>query len=257
MNTKAKRILLSILAAGLLAIVFLQILPPSEISSTNASRTVADLRPPKGYTRVDAPQGSPAAFFRSLPLKKPGTKLYYYGGDSLARFQHLSYAVIDLPLLSDAEQCADVAMRLRAEYLYSRHRYLGIRNKLIVGIPLIYLGGGSRGALNSYLRSVYRICNTASLRKQLKQRPLSEVQPGDVFVYKARENKKYGHAITVIDVARNKNGQILIMCAEGNTPARDMHVMKHNGSCWVPLDTKSKRIQIASFHFAPEDLRHW
>ena len=49
----------------------------------------------------------------------------YTGGN--ARFQWLSAAVIDMPMLSNAEQCADMPMRLRSEYLFSQGRYSEIR----------------------------------------------------------------------------------------------------------------------------------
>ena len=49
----------------------------------------------------------------------------YTGGD--ARFQFLSTGVIDIPMLSNSEQCADMTMRVRAEYLFSHGRYSEIR----------------------------------------------------------------------------------------------------------------------------------
>lgn len=51
----------------------------------NAKR-IGDISAPIGYSRVEAPQGSYAAWLRELPLKKKGTKVKLYtGGD--ANFQ--------------------------------------------------------------------------------------------------------------------------------------------------------------------------
>lgn len=53
--------------------------------------------------------------------------LWWYSQTSNARFQWLSAAVIDMPMLSNAEQCADMTMRLRSEYLFCQGRYSEIR----------------------------------------------------------------------------------------------------------------------------------
>ena len=83
----------------------------SRTSNPWNAATIGDISAPVGYTRVD---GSYAEFMRSLPLKKRGSKVQLYtGGD--ARFQFLSTGVIDIPMLSNSEQCADMTMRVRAE----------------------------------------------------------------------------------------------------------------------------------------------
>lgn len=53
--------------------------------------------------------------------------LWWYSQTSNPCFQWLSAAVIDMPMLSNAEQCADMTMRLRSEYLFSQGRYSEIR----------------------------------------------------------------------------------------------------------------------------------
>ena len=113
----------------------------------NAS-TVGDISTPVGYTRVE---GSYAEFMRSLPLKKRGSKVQLYtGGD--ARFLFLSTGVIDIPMLSNSEQCADMTMRLRAEYLFSLGRYSEIRFQDVNGNTLQYQGGASRKALEEAVK---------------------------------------------------------------------------------------------------------
>ena len=82
----------------------------SSTSNRWNAKTVGDISAPVGYTRVE---GGYAEFMRSLPLKKRGSKVQFYtGGD--AQFQWLSTGVIDLPMLSNSEHCADMTMRLRA-----------------------------------------------------------------------------------------------------------------------------------------------
>ena len=71
---------------------------------------------------------------------------------TFASIQSLNYAVVDIPLISNAEQCADVCIRLRAEYLYKTGQYNSIRFKDVNGNTMKYSGGTSRKAFNNYLR---------------------------------------------------------------------------------------------------------
>lgn len=220
----------------------------------NAS-TVGDISTPIGYTRVE---GRYAEFMRSLPLKKRGSKVQLYtGGD--ARFQFLSTGVIDMPMLSNSEQCADMTMRLRAEYLFSRGRFSEIRFHDVNGNTLQYHGGSSRKALEKFLKRAYGVCSTFSVSRETTPRPISEVQPGDVLVYPARKLEGMGHALIVIDVARNGK-KVAIMCAEGNTPARELHVVRNLNPIqnpWFFFDGDEGMLWISVFHFGKDELRHY
>lgn len=221
--------------------------------------TIGEIPTPRGFSRVDTPKGSYAEYLRQLPLKPRGSKVQLYtGGD--ARLQYLSAAVVDLPLLSNYEQCADATMRLRAEYLFKNGRWSDICFKDVNGNRLRFQGG-SRKAFETYLRKVYGTCSTFSLYRETKPRKITEVQPGDVLVYPARKGHKYGHAIMVADVARNRSGKVAIMCVEGNTPAREIHVVRNNLkpwiNPWVILKGDEDVIHVAPFHFNAEELRHY
>lgn len=84
-----------------------------------------------------------ADFLRKLPLKKKGSKVDLYTGGN-AHFQPICYAVVAIPLISNNEQCADVCMRLRAEYLFATEQYDRIRFNDVNGQPLPYRDGNSR-----------------------------------------------------------------------------------------------------------------
>lgn len=181
----------------------------------------------------------------------------YTGGN--ARFQWLSAAVIDMPMLSNAEQCADMTMRIRSEYLFSQGRYAEIRFTDVNGKRLQYQGGSSRKALESFLRKAYGSCSTFSVSRETEPRKISEVQPGDVLVYPARSNKRLGHALIVVDVAR-KGKKVAIMCAEGNTPAREAHIVRNLNPLenpWFFFDGDESTLWVSVFHFGKNELRHY
>ena len=247
---------LTIIAVG----TGLWILMGSKTSNPNNYKTVGDISAPWGYERIDGKDAAYSRFLRSLPLKERSAKVQLYtGGD--ARFQSLNYAVLNLPLLSNAEQCADVCMRLRAEYLFQTGQYGRIRFQDVNGNTLTYSGGPSRKAFEKYLRHLYGVASTFSLSREMKVRPLADMQPGDVFVYPARKGQKYGHAVMVVDVAVNKNGKKAFLLAEGNTPAREMHLMRNFlnpfRSPWFMLDENADMLILSVFHYHSNELKHF
>jgi len=212
---------------------------------------------------MDGGDAAYSRYLRSLSLKKKGTKVQLFTGGE-AHFQSLCYAVVDLPLLSNAEQCADACMRLRAEYLFNTRQYGKIHFKNVNGKTMRYGGGSSRKSFERYMRNVYGVASTFSLSRELERRSLKDMQPGDVFVYAAVDrpgNHKYGHAVMVVDVARDKHGHKAFLLAEGNTPARDIHVMRNFTnpfrSPWFMLDEDAGNLLLAVFHYKASELRHF
>lgn len=239
------------------------ILLGSKTSNPNNYKTIGDIPTPLGYERINGDNAAYSEFLRSLQLKGKGSDVMLYTGGK-SRFQSLNYAVIDLPLLSNAEQCADVCIRLRAEYLFNSGQYSSIRFRDVSDNNMRYSGGASRKAFNNYLRRVYGMASTYSLSREMRQRTLADIQPGDVFVYAAVDrpgNHKYGHAVMVVDVAINKNGKKAFLLAEGNTPARDIHVMRNFEnpfrSPWFFLDEDAGMLLLSVFPYKSNELRHF
>jgi hypothetical protein len=239
------------------------ILIGSKTSNPNNYKTIGDIPTPWGCERIKGDDAAYSEFLRSLALKGRGADVMLYTGGR-SRFQSLNYAVMDIPLLSNAEQCADVCMRLRAEYLFQTGQYGRIRFKNVNGKTLAYNGGSSRKAFERYLRNLYGVASTFSLSREMKTRRLAEMQPGDVFVYAAADrpgNHKYGHAVMVVDVAENKSGKKSFLLAEGNTPARGIHVMRNFEnpfrSPWFFLDDDADLLLLSVFPYKSNELRHF
>ena len=235
----------------------LWILFGSKTSNPNNYKTIGEIPEPWGYERINGDDVAYTSYLRSLPLKERGAKVQLYTGGN-ARFQSLNYAVIDMPLLSNSEQCADVCMRLRAEYLYQTGQYGRIRFQNVNGKYMTF-GGGSRKAFEKYLRNLYGVASTFSLSREMKTRRLDDMQPGDVFVYPARYGQKYGHAVMVVDVAVNKHGKKAFLLAEGNTPARNIHIMRNFEnpfrSPWFMLDEDADNLLLSVFYYKSKDLK--
>ncbi len=249
-----------LLAAMLLGGMAMWLLYGSKTSNPNNYKTIGEISAPWGYERAGGEDAAYCQFLRSLPLKGRGAKVQLYTvGD--ARFQSLNYAVVDMPLLSNAEQCADVCMRLRAEYLFQTGQYGRIRFQDVNGKTLAYSGGASRKAFEKYLRNLYEVASTFSLSREMKTRRLADMQPGDIFVYPARYGQRYGHAVMVVDVAVSKSGKKAFLLAEGNTPAREIHIMRNFKnpfrSPWIMLDEDADNLILSVFHYKSTDLKHF
>ena len=81
------------------------------------------ITPPPGFKRVGVPPVSFAHWLRRLPVRTGNPKVHLYSG-ALKRNQSAQFAVIDIDVgKKNLQQCADAAMRLRAEYLWSAKRY--------------------------------------------------------------------------------------------------------------------------------------
>ena len=243
-------------SSTLLAYNYLPIFTPGPFRGN--SSTIGGIDTPRGCARTDGADSAYTAFLRSIPLKKDKTVYFYKGGKIAKGSTARTYAVVDLPLLSNNEQCADACMHIRSEYLYRTGQYGRICFTAANGIEIKYYGGRLRKAFESYMRTVFAYANTESLVKELPGRDLKDIQPGDIFVYKAREGHRYGHAIMVMDVAENqKNGKKYVMLAEGCTPAVDIHVLRNGKSAWFPIIETAKTLHISIFTFYRDELRRF
>ena len=227
------------------------------ISNPWNAKCIGDIPCPAGYKRVASDDYT--GFLRDLPLKKRGSLVHLYNGE-LARLQFLSAGVIDMPIISKDEQCADITMRIRAEYLWEKGHYNDICFISVGGKKQRYTGDASRTAFEKYLRTVYGTSNTSSVFHETRERALHGIQPGDILVYPSREKGYYGHAVLVADVARNKSGKVAVLCVEGNTPAREAHVIRNLNpfrNPWFILDDKDDKYSVSVFRFNLNELRHY
>ncbi len=202
--------------------------------------------PPPGYQRNPADSNSFAYYLQHLPLKPVGAKVLYYNGqekDSPGIYE----AVVDLPIgQKNLHQCADAVIRLRAEYLWRNRYYNQIHFNLTNGFRVDYdrWRNGERVKVTkdnntswqqsatvsptyatfwAYLEFVFSYAGTLSLSKELLSVPIADLQIGDVFI----QGGSPGHAIIVVDLATNKDGQQVFMLAQSYMPAQETQILKN------------------------------
>jgi hypothetical protein len=223
-------------------------------SFTPADTVLTRFTAPAGYRQVNAVPGSFAAYLQSLPLKPAGTHTLTYKG-AVAATDVFTAAVVDLSVGNeDLQQCADVVMRLRGEYLYQQKRYNEIAFHFESGFRCDYIhyADGYRyhndhwvlkakkdysyPTFMRYMSLVFAYAGTLSLDKELhKVKNPDELQTGDVFI----KGGSPGHCFIVMDVVENSQHKKLFLLAQSFMPAQNLQVLQYH-SPWFSMDVKSE-----------------
>ncbi|MDR2956480.1 MAG: DUF4846 domain-containing protein [Prevotella sp.] len=201
--------------------------------------------PPNGFQRKSVDENSFADYLRNLPLKPAGTKVRYFNGD--IKHNIVYDAVVDMDISNrDLQQCADAIMRLRGEYLYSIKAYDQISFTLTNGFQMDYTKwmNGNRVIVNgnktvwhktaelsntykdfrNYMEFVFIYAGTLSLSKSLHSKDIKGIAIGDVLILGGSP----GHAVIVVDVAENENGEKVFLLAQSYMPAQETQILKNN-----------------------------
>lgn len=217
---------------------------PYPWAHASGAETLERIAPPGGFERLRVEKGSFAGWLRGLPLKPGRGEVRLHDG-RLKPNQQAHAAVIDIdPGTRDLQQCADAAMRLRAEYLRStgvddlcfrftsgdvaswRRWREGFRPK-VDGNKVRWersakRDGGYR-SFRSFLDQVFLYAGSASLSRDLKKVPLEQLEAGDIFL----QGGYPGHAVVVLDVARDPAGRTAFLLGQSYMPAQDVHVLRN------------------------------
>ncbi len=207
--------------------------------------------PPTSFRRVPAPRGTYTYWLRHLPLLPRGTPVRTFDGRLVAPASApWLAAVVDLDVgRRDLQQCWDSILRLQAEYLWqagpeARRR---IRFPFGRGVPWLswtrWAAGWrprregkrwklvrrarpswSRRNFRRYLTYLFAWTGTIHAHRTKRVR-LQDVRPGDFFVASGSP----GHAVMVLDLARDRSGRLVALIGQGFMPAQDFHVLAAPG----------------------------
>jgi uncharacterized protein DUF4846 len=253
---------------------------PTARAGTGGATLAARIAPPAGFERRPAAPDSFAAWLRGLPLKPAGAPVLLFSGAPKFR-QDVHVAVVDIDVgTRDLQQCADAAMRLRAERLFASGRAREIAfNDTGSAKPIAFARwmagerprvsgralGWSRSAapdasyasFRRYMDTVFTWAGTYSLEREMRPVPVAQLEAGDLFI----KGGFPGHAVMVADVAQNPaTGEKRFLLLQSFMPAQDIHVLKNgqaaDGSPWYPLDF-GDHLVTPEWVFARDSLRRW
>jgi len=212
-------------------------------------QTIFNIPVPEGFRRVEA--DGFGDYLRKIRLKKDNV-VYLYNGQK-KRNQNAQYAVLDISVgEKDLQQCADAAMRLRAEYLFKSGQHDKIVFKSVNGNSISFKKPFEYWHLMKHMEVVYGACNSWSLERDLISKQLKDVRPGDLLI----KGGFPGHVVIVMDVAINKSGEKVFMIAQSYMPAQDIHVLKGPiGGAWYPVT--EGEIVTPEWIFRSDQLKGW
>jgi len=246
-------------------------LPDNNAPAQSTRRIIASMETPPDFQRIDLEPGSFADYVRNLPLKPDGSAVYSYNG-ILIKDSGSVAAVIDWPLPSEVQQCADVAIRLRAEYLrhikrqdkivfssvsgtkisytkWLKGKYtLNRSGSAIIHTPSSKTKPDSDAEFEKYLYFVMLYANSASLARDLPEIDADKILPGDLFIQPDQSGRAgIGHVSVILDICQDANGRKLYLFGYGFIPAQDFHLplpAQNQGiERWFTLDGLKESIE--------------
>ncbi|THB71019.1 MAG: hypothetical protein D6B28_08195 [Gammaproteobacteria bacterium] len=221
--------------------------PLQEDAAVKISQSI---EPPEGYTRITLEDTSFGTWLRALPLLQNSNTVHLFNGDK--KFNQLAqHSIIDIDVGDkDLQQCADAAIRLRAEFLFSKKDYKSIHFNFTSGdnasweewaagkrpvikgnkVSWVHKSAQNHSYANfrKYLETVFTYAGSASLSRELETVPNpAKILPGDIFI----QGGYPGHAVIVMDVAENSKGERVFLLAQSYMPAQQVHLLR-NPKIW-------------------------
>lgn len=234
--------------------------------------------PPVGFTELLSDTDSYSGFLQNLKLKPSGSKVFLYNGEEKLN-QSVHASVVDMDIgASDLQQCADAAMRMRAEFLFKEKKYEDIHFRFSNGFDCAYsewrkgkrlkfsgencswISSGapsdSYESFRKYLDLVFNYAGSFSLSKELLPVGMSEMKIGDMFIHGGTP----GHVVIVVNMAANAKGEKVFMLAQSFMPAQQIEILVNENdesiSPWYAL-SESAELQTPQFIFSNTELMRW
>lgn len=228
---------------------------------------------PAGYTRTEG--NIYERFIREQKVEPDGTAVHLYNGDEKYD-QDSHFAVLSTDVGEDNLQyCANAALRLRAEFLYSTNQYERIQYKTDTGLIFAYTDyrDGSRINVNeeetylarvaeyddtyngfkNYLGMLFDYSTTIALSAESTTVPIEEMRVGDIFV----EAGSPGSCLMVMDLCENGDGEKAFILGGSYSPAEQIHILTNpkTNSPWFYVSDIQYPMQIHEHSFRGHCLK--
>jgi hypothetical protein len=212
--------------------------------------------PPDGYQRVRVQENSFAGYLRRLPVVPDSFAVFDFKSNVRVKSRDSTLAAV-IPVDIKGRnlwQCMDILQVFYMDWLFrqkkdsliifplpdgttlSWHEWrLGIRavfkglnfQKTKNGQPL-----SDMEAFRRYSNFIFEHSGTQTFWHYYPPVALQDIFPGDFIVKKGKK----GHAVLIMDLAVNSDGEKIALIGQGDTPACQFYLLKKNVSPWFKID---------------------
>jgi len=232
---------------------------------SDAENIESRFHPPEGFKRIPVDTNSFAQWLRNMPLLPSGSPVLDYRGRIFKSADDTSVtAVINMNInRQNLLQCMDVIIRFRMEYQWEKGLKNNISSILPDGLPLSWpqwsdgYRPGFAGAhyylkkiakenstyqnFKKYLNQIFELTGTQAFYHYYPDVEPADVRIGDFIIKKGN----HGHAVMIIDLACNEQGEMLALIGQGDTPACQFYLLRYNkDSVWFPVDFSAKYLPL-------------
>jgi hypothetical protein len=236
-------------------------------AQSNLLRRIEDIPvTDSAYQRVEVAEVSDFGhWLRQLALKPVGSPVLSYKGKVRKTAQDTTVAaVISLDIQGRRqEQCMDILIRLYAEYLWQNSSAEGLSLPLPSGVWLSWPAwreglrpefhgvqvklkhqaeaDSSFQNYENYLRLIYSESHTQQFYHGLKPIDRQDLKIGDFIVSRGSKS----HAVMIVDLARNKRGQLVALIGHGDTPACEFYLLNYRiNNPWFPINFEQEKLPL-------------
>jgi len=217
--------------------------------------------PPNGFNRVAVEPNSFAAWLHRLPLQKPDSPILDFRGKEFKKSADSTVAAVANLDISGKrlEQCMDILIRFYSDYLIEKDQRDSIKFPLPDGLLLSWekwragcrphfkglnfnllksaMKDSSAKNFERYLAEVFSYSGSQTFYHHYPSIDLADLRAGDFIVRKSRK----GHAVLILDLVQNEQGEKMMMVGQGDTPACQFYILRgKNGSPWFPIKADSQ-----------------
>ena len=240
-------------------------LSPPDSASASFQTIERRFPAPEGFKRMPAAENSFAAWLRRVPLLPPGQPVHDYRHHVFKQANDTTVAAVTAYNIRGRklEQCMDIILRWRAEYLWQNGRQKDIRFPLPEGTDFswsdwlqglrprfrgarfhLYKGAKPDSSYNNllrYLNTLFEYSGTQAFYHYYRKVDPASVQPGDFVVKKGKK----GHAVLIVDMAQDSLGNKIALIGQGDTPACQFYLMHYKkNNPWFPLNAAQKCLPL-------------
>ncbi|MBN1408861.1 MAG: hypothetical protein JW956_13775 [Calditrichaceae bacterium] len=237
----------------------------SELQVEKFDIIIERFSPPTGFQRIPADSNSFAFWLRQMPLLPEGSPVKDFKNRIFKKSTDSTVAsVVAYDIKGrNLDQCMDILLRFRAEFLVDNHRKNEIQFPLPDGLMLgwvdwaegirpefkgahFYLEktaepDSSDRSFKRYLNTIFEYSSTQAFYHYYKNINPDSLQIGDFVVKKGSK----GHAVMIVDLACDKNGNFVALIGQGDTPACQFYLLNYKmGNSWFPIDTAKEILPL-------------